>query len=80
MAHWQTCPKCNGQGIVSKPPWVAGDVNTWSATSASFICDVCHGAKILFVPDEDPRQTLLNILEMHSHMLQMHSHMLRYYL
>ena len=44
---YQLCPKCNGQGIVSKPPYVAGDVNQWSATSSSFGCDVCGGAKII---------------------------------
>ena len=44
---YQLCPKCNGQGIVSKPPYVAGDVHEWSSTSATFTCDVCNGAKII---------------------------------
>lgn len=44
---WQKCPKCNGQGIVSKPPYVAGDVYEWSSTSAVHTCDVCNGAKII---------------------------------
>lgn len=51
--HYQLCPKCNGQGIVNKPPWVAGDQNTWTSTAASFPCDVCNGAKVLLVPDND---------------------------
>lgn len=47
---WQKCPKCDGQGHLSKPPWVAGDVNEWSSTSASHLCDVCYGAKIIQRP------------------------------
>jgi len=43
----QLCPKCNGQGTVSKPPWVAGDVYEWSSTSTSFTCDLCNGAKVI---------------------------------
>lgn len=48
---WQKCPKCDGQGIVSKPPYIAGDQNQWSSTPTSFICDVCQGAKIIPTPD-----------------------------
>ena len=48
---FQLCPKCNGQGIVSKPPWVAGDVTQWSSSATSFPCNVCNGAKIIAVPD-----------------------------
>lgn len=44
---YQLCPKCNGQGIVSKPPWVAGDVNEWTSSAASYICDLCNGAKVI---------------------------------
>jgi len=47
----QICPKCNGQGIVAKPPWVAGDVQVWCASQTSFCCDVCRGLKIIYVPD-----------------------------
>jgi DnaJ-class molecular chaperone len=54
--HYQTCPKCQGQGTVSKPPHVPGDVHQWSATATSFPCDVCHGAKVLLVPDEPQKQ------------------------
>jgi DnaJ-class molecular chaperone len=43
----QLCPKCNGQGIVTKPPWIAGDVYEWSSTQASYTCDVCNGAKVI---------------------------------
>ena len=43
----QLCPKCNGQGTVSKPPWVAGDVHQWTSSATSFVCDVCNGAKVI---------------------------------
>ncbi len=45
---YQICPKCNGQGMVSKPPYIAGDVYEWSSSSvAPFTCNVCNGAKII---------------------------------
>jgi len=43
----QLCPKCNGQGIVSKPPGVAGDVDQWTSSATSFTCDVCNGTKVI---------------------------------
>ena len=49
---YQLCPKCHGQGIIQKPPWVQGDVYTWVSTSSSYICDVCNGAKLLLVPED----------------------------
>jgi len=51
MSKYQKCPKCNGQGTVSRPPWVPGDVYMWSSSSSVYTCDVCHGAKVLYVPD-----------------------------
>ena len=47
----QKCPKCDGQGIIAKPPWVAGDVNEWISDSSEYVCDVCGGAKIIYVPE-----------------------------
>ena len=44
---YQLCPKCHGQGTVSKPPYIAGDVFQWSSTSALHVCDVCNGAKVI---------------------------------
>ena len=36
------CPTCNGQGIVSKPPWVAGDQDVWYSTTAmTWPCKTC---------------------------------------
>ena len=52
---YQCCPKCEGQGIVAKPSWVAAGVNNWSSTSAVHQCDVCNGAKTIpmyIVPTE----------------------------
>ena len=50
--HYQLCPKCNGQGTLSKPPYIPGDVYQWTTSQASFTCDVCNGSKVLLVPDE----------------------------
>jgi hypothetical protein len=57
---YQLCPKCNGQGSVSKPPWLPGDVDRWSCSETfqeglktSFVCNVCDGAKILLVPGKE---------------------------
>lgn len=44
---YQLCPKCNGQGQVSKPPYIAGDVHEWSSSEMIFQCDVCNGSKII---------------------------------
>jgi len=44
---YQLCPKCNGQGVVSKPPYVAGDVLQWTSGGSAFTCDVCTGNKII---------------------------------
>lgn len=48
---YQKCPKCDGQGIVSKPPWVAGDVTTWVSSSAAYPCSACNGSGLLFYKD-----------------------------
>lgn len=51
LCEYQKCPKCSGQGVVSKPPHIAGDQETWSAsTSITHICNVCNGAKIIVKP------------------------------
>lgn len=51
-SKFQVCPKCNGQGTVSKPSFVPGDVHKWESSSTSFICDVCIGAKLIPNPIE----------------------------
>lgn len=45
--QWQKCPKCDGQGIVSKPPWIAGDQNTWTDTQTSHTCNLCNGQMVI---------------------------------
>lgn len=45
---FQVCPKCDGQGIVSKPPYVPGDIQSWSAANAGpYKCPVCNGNKLI---------------------------------
>lgn len=45
---YQICPKCHGQGIVSIPPYVSGDILQWSSTTlTNFVCNVCNGDKII---------------------------------
>lgn len=50
IGHWQLCPKCNGQGTVSKPPYIAGDVNEWSSTLANHRCNLCGGTMKIWNP------------------------------
>lgn len=55
VVPYQLCPKCNGQGTVSKPPYISGDVHQWSSSSIQFQCDVCQGQKIIpmfILPEE----------------------------
>ena len=46
----QLCPKCGGQGIVSKPPHIAGDVLEWVSSEGVYTCNVCNGNKIINEP------------------------------
>lgn len=51
VSLWQTCPKCNGQKHVVTPPWVAGDIRTYSAADTkSYPCPVCDGRGLVPVP------------------------------
>lgn len=50
FGEWQLCPKCGGQGTVSKPPYIPGDINQWSSSAMSHVCDVCNGAKTIMRP------------------------------
>lgn len=55
FVHYQLCPKCNGQGIVSIPPWVPGDLPSWSSTTVeNYVCNVCNGSKIIPLPINPP--------------------------
>jgi hypothetical protein len=49
------CPVCNGTGLVSHPPHIAGDVQTWTDSNAGpYQCTVCCGSGIIWrgVSDE----------------------------
>ena len=43
------CPTCLGTGLVSRPPNVAGDVQTWSSTGTGpHPCRCCYGTGIIW--------------------------------
>ena len=43
------CPVCDGQGMVSRPPHIAGDVNVWtSSDTALYDCPACDGTGIVW--------------------------------
>lgn len=47
-APLQKCPVCDGTGLVSRPPGVAGDQTTWvSTTTGPYRCRVCEGQGIV---------------------------------
>ena len=44
------CPVCDGTGLVSRPPGIAGDQQTWNYSSAGpFPCNVCKGAGVVWI-------------------------------
>jgi hypothetical protein len=46
------CPKCGGQGHVSKPPWVPGDWDAWlSNSTGGHTCPVCSGQGFILVAE-----------------------------
>ncbi len=51
--RWQKCPVCDGTGLVSKPPWIAGDQTVWvSSSSGPYPCKVCSGVGMILAPEE----------------------------
>lgn len=54
LSGWQACPKCHGQGIVSKPPYLAGDINHWSDSQGQHECNVCKGKMIINIATSFP--------------------------
>lgn len=53
MTKKQLCPKCQGQGVVSRPPWLPADIPVWTShTVGPYVCDVCNGFKV--VNETDP--------------------------
>jgi len=50
---YQKCPVCDGTGLVSKPPWIAGDVNEWvDSSSVPYTCKTCLGSGIIEMPPQ----------------------------
>ena len=40
----QLCPLCGGQGFISKPSYIAGDVHNWCDNmSGGYTCMICGG-------------------------------------
>jgi len=51
---YQKCPVCDGTGLVSTPPWVAGDQPVWVDTNAApYPCKACNGTCLLWVDQEE---------------------------
>ena len=43
------CPVCDGSGLVSRPPGVAGDVPSWvGGTVCTFECRACGGKGLVW--------------------------------
>lgn len=44
MSNIVLCPNCGGQKKISKPPYIAGDVNAWvSSGTSTYPCPTCEG-------------------------------------
>ncbi len=44
------CPTCKGQRTVSKPSWIAGDVDEWATTTTeTYPCPTCHARGYLVI-------------------------------
>jgi hypothetical protein len=51
MNGWQKCPVCDGTGLVSRPPWIAGDLQEFSTSSAGpWPCKRCAGVGTILEP------------------------------
>lgn len=48
------CPVCNGAGTVSRPPWIAGDQETWVAGEVgAYPCRACAGKGVIWETERD---------------------------
>ena len=41
------CPKCQGQGVVSRPSYVPAGCATWTSTTAVHRCNLCDGRMVI---------------------------------
>ena len=49
MMVYQKCPVCDGTGLVSRPPEVAGDVREFvSNGSGPWRCETCQGQRVIY--------------------------------
>lgn len=56
MSQPYKCPVCDGTGKVSRPPHIAGDQETWTASrTGPYPCNACAGAGVLWGPPHEPR-------------------------
>ncbi len=43
------CPVCNGAGHLNRPPWIAGDQESWVANEIrTYPCSACDGTGIVW--------------------------------
>ena len=43
------CPVCDGTGLVSRPPHIAGDVEIWTdSQTGPYVCPACNGMCIVY--------------------------------
>jgi hypothetical protein len=43
------CPVCQGTGIVSRPPWIAGDIGEWTDSgNNTYPCKACDGKGVIW--------------------------------
>jgi RecJ-like exonuclease len=50
MTLIQKCPVCDGTGLVSRPPYIAGDQESWhSGTAGPYPCKTCCGTGVVAI-------------------------------
>lgn len=44
----QLCQKCQGTGVMSRPPGVPADQRAWvSSQTGPYVCNLCHGTMVI---------------------------------
>jgi len=63
----EKCPVCNGQKTVSKPPYVAGDIDHWmSCSMETYPCPTCGGKGYVVVDDSTTINELRATIDGHT--------------